>query len=83
MSNPRELRPQPNRDVEDTPRTFIGFRAQLTFGGNVVNTSIKHILSVSILILGVFLIVLGIWQGELLAIMQKAIVICLECIGIG
>jgi len=33
--------------------------------------------------LGIILIALGIWRGELVEIMQKGAVICLECIGIG
>ena len=36
-----------------------------------------------ILALGVVLAAMGIWRGELYDILQKAIVICLRCIGIG
>jgi hypothetical protein len=35
------------------------------------------------LTLGIVLIILGIWRGELAEILQKGAVICLECIGIG
>ena len=33
--------------------------------------------------LGVVLLVLGIWRGEPAEVMKKAVVVCLECIGIG
>ena len=32
---------------------------------------------------GIALMIFGILQGELQAIMRKAVMICLECIGIG
>jgi len=41
------------------------------------------ILPIVILAAGVILIFFGVWRGELQLIMQKAIVVCLECIGIG
>ena len=33
--------------------------------------------------LGAVFLVLGIWRGEPAEVMRKAVVICLECIGIG
>ena len=45
----------------------------------------KHgaiIVRTAILTLGLILIAAGIANGELTEIMQKAIVVCLECIGI-
>jgi hypothetical protein len=35
-----------------------------------------------ILVLGIGLMAIGIWRGELADILHKSIVICLECIGI-
>ena len=40
-------------------------------------------LPAALLVLGLFLMGLGIGQGELVTLLKKAIVICLECIGIG
>jgi hypothetical protein len=37
----------------------------------------------AILAAGLSLAGLGIWRGELNEIMRKAVVVCLECIGIG
>ena len=43
----------------------------------------RRIAPVAILALGIALAVLGIWRGELSEVWQKAITVCLECIGIG
>ncbi len=40
-------------------------------------------ITVSLLIASVTLIVLGIFRGEARIVLQKAVLICLECIGIG
>ena len=34
-------------------------------------------------ILGFFFMLAGIWRGELAVVFKKAVIICLECIGIG
>lgn len=48
------------------------------------NTENLHYLIGSlILIFGIVLMILGIRNGEALVVMQKAIKICMECIGIG
>jgi len=44
---------------------------------------LNTILPIVILAAGIILMFFGIWRGELQSIMQKAIVVCLECIGIG
>jgi uncharacterized membrane protein YiaA len=36
-----------------------------------------------VLAVGAVLLVLGVWRGELIDIMEKGTAICLECIGIG
>lgn len=38
---------------------------------------------IGILILGAGFMALGIWRGEMEVVFQKAINICMECIGIG
>jgi len=47
------------------------------------NFCLKVIIRVAIIVTGVALMAIGIWQGELTAILRKAVVVCLECIGIG
>ena len=41
------------------------------------------VLRATVLIFSLLFVTAGIWQGELSVIMQKAVVVCLECIGIG
>jgi len=43
----------------------------------------RYILPSAILAAGVVLAVLGIWRGEAGDVLQKAVAVCLECIGIG
>ena len=43
----------------------------------------KKLIPSAILALGIVLLVLGIYRGEPTEILQKAILVCLECIGIG
>jgi hypothetical protein len=40
-------------------------------------------LRLALFAVGLGWVILGIWRGELAEIMRKAIIICLECIGIG
>lgn len=42
----------------------------------------KHLNKI-IFLLGIYLVVNGISRGEVMVVFQKAINICLECIGIG
>jgi len=44
---------------------------------------IQTIINILIIASGITLMIIGILQGELQAIMRKAVVVCLECIGIG
>ena len=43
----------------------------------------RIVIRAAVVAVGAALTVFGIWQGELTEIMRKAIVVCLECIGIG
>ena len=43
----------------------------------------RRILQIGVLVVGVALIVAGIFLGELVEIKRKAVIVCLECIGIG
>lgn len=45
--------------------------------------SSKSCIAIGFLCLGVLMMVYGIWHGEMAVVYQKAIQICLECIGIG
>ena len=44
---------------------------------------INAILPIALFLAGVAMMSLGILRGELVDIMRKGIVVCLECIGIG
>lgn len=39
--------------------------------------------AVVVLLAGVAFVALGVWRGEAAVVLQKAVVICMECIGIG
>jgi len=45
--------------------------------------SAKIIIPAVILLAGIIMMFFGIWRGEPQIILQKAIRVCLECIGIG
>ena len=49
----------------------------------VKNALLRNIVMAALLIAGIILMTIGILQGELSAIMRKAVLICFECIGIG
>ncbi len=39
--------------------------------------------ALAVLTLGAAFIVLGVWRGEADTVLRKAVMICMECIGIG
>ena len=43
----------------------------------------RFILPTAILLLGIAMMIAGIWRGELHEIYHRGILICFECIGIG
>ena len=43
----------------------------------------RRTIGIAILSIGILLIVAGVFRGELNAIMQKAVLVCMECIGLG
>ncbi|WP_200803589.1 CD1871A family CXXC motif-containing protein [Hespellia stercorisuis] len=43
----------------------------------------RNVIGCSLLLCGLIFTALGLWRGEAGVVMQKAIHICLECIGIG
>ena len=49
-----------------------------------VNSKIINIIMPTVILLaGFVMMIVGIWRGELEMIFRKAVVVCLECIGIG
>lgn len=48
-----------------------------------IRKTVDIVLPLLLLLAGITLAVMGIWRGELQDILRKAVVICLECIGIG
>jgi len=48
-----------------------------------MNSSRRRIIQLSILTAGVILVVLGVIRGDALEILKKAVLVCMECIGIG
>ncbi len=43
----------------------------------------RHLPAVAVFCLGAVLLTLGIVRGEAQTVLQKAVIICMECIGIG
>lgn len=50
---------------------------------NIKKISSSNWITVLALFMGAFFLVLGIWREEYTIVMEKAINICLECVGIG
>jgi len=48
-----------------------------------MSKTVRIVLQVLVLIAGIIMMLTGILRGELHLILQKATVVCLECIGIG
>ncbi len=43
----------------------------------------KNIIAFSIIVIGIAFLCFGIYRGETMVVLRKAVNICLECIGIG
>lgn len=43
----------------------------------------SYVPGILLAVLGVVFMALGIWRGEMAVVFQKAVNICMECIGIG
>lgn len=43
----------------------------------------KNLPAAVVLVVGLAFVALGLWRGEAEVVLQKAVVICMECIGIG
>ena len=43
----------------------------------------KNTIAAAIIVIGAVFVIVGINRGEVLTVLQKAVYICLECIGIG
>lgn len=43
----------------------------------------KKSFSIAVSIIGIIFMVIGVYRGEALTVLQKAVKICMECIGIG
>ena len=48
-----------------------------------MSKSVRMLLPPLILAVGVTLLILGVLRGEFIEIMSRAVIICMECIGIG
>ncbi len=43
----------------------------------------RSILAAAVLLAGIALVAVGVTRGEAAVVLQKAVVICMECIGLG
>jgi len=48
-----------------------------------MNKIVRTILPIGFLLAGLTLMIVGVMRGELQEVFRKAIIVCLECIGIG
>lgn len=51
--------------------------------GEMMRENRKNVVAAGLFFAGVFLMGIGIWRDEATIVFQKAVRICLECIGIG
>ena len=71
-----------NAECRNIGTHCLAFANFLKTKGTLMNKAKKLIIPSAIFAAGLALAILGIMRGELREIMQKAVVVCLECIGI-
>ncbi|WP_281812549.1 CD1871A family CXXC motif-containing protein [Vallitalea longa] len=47
------------------------------------NKTINNLITFGLILVGIICVVIGIYRNEISIVLQKAINICLECVGIG
>ncbi|MBC3516884.1 hypothetical protein H8K20_10800 [Neobittarella massiliensis] len=45
--------------------------------------TVRRLAAPLLIFLGLIMMAVGVWRGEVAVVLQKAVNICLECIGIG